>query len=469
MRSHTLTKIRILTDSGFGKTANRFFIPILVEETNVGQAIGESAPSIRQALKTHWREFAAASAGNALEFYDILIYGYFAITIGHLFFPSEDSAVSLLISVGTFGISFITRPLGSIVLGSYADKAGRKASMSLSITLMVVGTAMITFCPAYATIGFWAPLIIIIARMLQGFSTGGEFGSSVAFLVEHAGIKRRGFFASFQMSTQGLATVFAAGISALLFAVLTPEQLNGWGWRLAFAFGLLIGPIGWYIRRSVSETVDFEEIKTERPVNTPLHDLIKYNWHSMLLCIGIVAAATAFNYVHKIYMPTYAIKQLHLPETFSFIGAMITGIMLLIVSPMIGAMSDHFGRVKIVGFSLLFLGLTSWPLFYILNAMPTPAILFMVQAFVGFLLACSLAAMPALIADIFPTNVRSTGLAVSYNLSVTIFGGFAPLIATWLIQTTKNNMSPSYYVMFTVILSLTSICLLARRHHKAEL
>ena len=433
----------------------------------MGQETRGSKPSIRQSIRQHWREFAAASAGNALEFYDILIYGYFAITIGHLFFPNKDSAVSLLISVGTFGISFITRPLGSIILGSYADKAGRKASMSLSITLMVVGTALITFCPTYETIGFWAPLIIIIARMLQGFSTGGEFGSSVAFLVEHAGIDRRGFFASFQMSTQGLATVFAAGFSALLFAVLTPEQLNNWGWRIAFAFGLLIGPIGWYIRRSVSETADFENIKTIRPKNTPLHDLIKYNWRNILLCIGVVAAATAFNYVHKIYMPTYAIKQLHLPETFSFIGAMITGFMLLIVSPIVGAVSDRFGRIRIVGVSLLFLGITSWPLFYILNAMPIPAVLFSVQAFVGFLLACSLAAMPALIAEIFPTNVRSTGLAVSYNVSVTIFGGFAPLIATWLIQTTKNNMSPSFYVMFTVLLSLISIFLLARRHHTA--
>lgn len=172
----------------------------------MGQANSKGKRSIRQSIKEHWREFAAASAGNALEFYDILIYGYFAITIGHLFFPNKDSAVSLLIAVGTFGISFITRPLGSVVLGSYADKAGRKASMTLSISLMVVGTAMITFCPTYETIGIWAPLIIIIARMLQGFSTGGEFGSSVAFLVEHAGIDKRGFFASFQMSTQGLAT-----------------------------------------------------------------------------------------------------------------------------------------------------------------------------------------------------------------------------------------------------------------------
>lgn len=422
--------------------------------------------TIGQTLRKNWREFVAASAGNALEFYDILIYGYFAITMGKLFFPANNDNVSLLIAVGTFGISFITRPLGSAILGSYSDKAGRKASMSLSIALMVLGTAMITFAPTYETIGFFAPLIIIVARMLQGFSTGGEFGASVAFLVEHAGSKRRGFFASWQMSTQGLATIFAAGISALLFAIFTPAEIESGWWRVAFGFGLLIGPVGWYIRRNVAETDDFEKTKIENPDNKPFLDLIRYNWQNMLLCIGIVAAATAFNYVHKIYMPTYAIKELHLPATFSFIGAMITGFMLLIVSPMVGAISDNYGRFRIVGYSLLCLGLTSWPIFYILNAMPTPATLFAAQAFVGLLLACSLAAMPALIADIFPTNMRSTGLSVSYNVSVTIFGGFAPLIATWLIQNTGTNMSPSYYVMSTVVLSLISICILASHQSK---
>ena len=422
--------------------------------------------TIRQIMRKNWREFVAASAGNALEFYDILIYGYFAITIGKLFFPSDNETVSLLIAVGTFGISFITRPLGSIILGSYADSAGRKASMTLSIALMVLGTAMIAFVPTYETIGFLAPVIIILARMIQGFSTGGEFGASVAFLVEHAGTKRRGFFASWQMATQGLATVFAAGMAALIFAVFTPVQIDNGAWRIAFAFGLLIGPIGWYIRRNVSETDEFVKTKEEKGKQSPFIELINNNLNNMLLCIGIVAAATAFNYVHKIYMPTYAIKQLALPATVSYIGALITGLMLLVVSPMVGALSDRFNRIKLVGFSLLLLGLTSWPLIYILNHWPSATTLFAVQAFVGFLLALSLAAMPALLADIFPTNVRSTGLAVSYNISVTIFGGFSPLIATWLIDITGDKLAASYYVMATVILSLFAITALYNKRTK---
>ncbi|WP_246708258.1 MFS transporter [Bartonella sp. HY038] len=422
--------------------------------------------TVGQIMRKNWREFVAASAGNALEFYDILIYGYFSITIGKLFFPNSDETVSLLIAVGTFGISFVTRPLGSIILGSYADKAGRKASMSLSIGLMVLGTAMITFVPSYETIGFIAPFVIIIARMIQGFSTGGEFGASVAFLVEHAGTKRRGFFASWQMATQGLATVMAAGMAALIFWFFDATQIENGAWRIAFAFGLLIGPVGWYIRRNVAETEEFEQVKHEKVDHKPFKELLTNNLNSMLLCIGIVAAATAYNYVHKIYMPTYSIKQLHLPATVSYIGALITGLMLLFVSPMVGALSDRFNRIKLVGFSLLLLGLTSFPLIYILNKWPSATTLFSVQAFVGFLLALSLAAMPALIADIFPTNVRSTGLAVSYNISVTIFGGFAPLIATWLIDKTHNNLAPSFYVIATVVLSLIAITALYQRTPK---
>lgn len=433
------------------------------------ETASKSIPTIGESLRKNWREFIAASAGNALEFYDILIYGYFAITISHLFFPNDNATVSLLISVGTFGISFLTRPLGSMLLGSYADRAGRKASMTLSIALMVLGTAMITFAPTYHSVGLLAPAIVIFARMLQGFSTGGEFGSSVAFLVEHAGENRRGFFASWQMSTQGLATVFAAGISAALSAILSTDQLESWGWRLAFGFGLLIGPIGLYMRRNVAETADFINVDKKLVNKTPLRDVFCKDWLAMVLCIGVVAAATAFNYVHKIYMPTYAIRQLHLPETLSFIGAVVTGFMLLIVSPIIGAMADRFGALRIVGTSLLFLGVTSWPLFYTLNAYPFPETLFAVQAFVGLLLAFSLGAMPALIANIFPTTTRSTGLAISYNVSVTIFGGFAPLIATWLIQATHSNMAPSYYVMITVVISLISVAYFAAYNKKTTI
>ncbi|GAB3626634.1 MFS transporter [Pandoraea terrae] len=415
-----------------------------------------------------WREICAASIGNALEFYDLLIYGYFAIVIGQLFFPSHDATTSLLLSVGTFGISFVTRPLGSIILGSYADRAGRKASLTVSIALMMLGTAMIAFAPTYEQIGIVSPIIIIVARMLQGFSTGGEFGAATAFMVEHADAKRRGFFASWQMSTQGLATVLAAGVSALLSQFLSHDQLTEWGWRVAFAIGLLIGPVGLYIRRNIDETADFKKLGAAQKEKSPLREVFGRDRRNMLLGAGVVAAATAFNYVHKLYMPTYAVKQLHIPATSSFVGAVVTGVMLMIAAPVVGAMSDRFGRLRVMLWALLLVGVTTYPLFLLLNLFPTFGTLLAVQALVGLLIAASLAPLPALLADIFPTSTRGTGLALSYNFSVTLFGGFAPLIVTWLIGATHSKLAPSYYVMGTAVLSIWAVVALGRRMHGAR-
>jgi MHS family proline/betaine transporter-like MFS transporter len=415
------------------------------------------------ARRNPWKEICAASIGNALEFYDLLIYGYFAVVIGKLFFPAADETTSLLLSVGTFGISFITRPLGAIVLGSYADRVGRKASLTMSITIMMIGTAMIAFTPTYSQIGIASSLIIIAARMLQGFSTGGEFGAATAFMVEHADTKRRGFFASWQMSTQGLATVLAAGISAALSYALTDVQMSEWGWRIAFGFGLLVGPVGLYIRSQIDETPEFKKVAAAKPEQSPLREVLVTDRANLLLAIGVVAAATAFNYVHKLYMPTYALKQLHIPATSSFLGAMVTGVILMVTAPIIGTLTDRHGRFRVMLIALLMVACTSYPLFLMLTTWPTVTTLIVVQALVGLLIAASLGPVPALLSDIFPTKTRGTGLALSYNFSVTLFGGFAPLIVTWLIAFTENKMAPSFYVMSTAVVSIAAVLALGRR------
>lgn len=239
-----------------------------------------------------WRAVLAASVGNALEYYDLLIYGYFAITIGKLFFPTGDAWSSLMLSVGTFGVSFIMRPLGSMVLGSYADRVGRKAALTWSILLMMLGTAMIAFAPTYASIGLWSPAIVIVARLLQGFSAGGEFGSATAFMIEHANGKRMGYNASWQAATQGLATLLAAGLSAWITYALTTAQVESWGWRVAFLFGLLIGPIGVYIRRHTPETPEFVAMQAEAPAalqaRSPLRDTLTQGLPGLLLGAGVV-------------------------------------------------------------------------------------------------------------------------------------------------------------------------------------
>jgi len=410
-----------------------------------------------------WKEICAASIGNALEFYDLLIYGYFAIVIGKLFFPAANETTSLLLSVGTFGISFIMRPLGAIILGSYADRAGRKASLTASIFIMMVGTAMIVFAPTYSQIGIASPLMVIVARMLQGFSTGGEFGAATAFMVEHADSKRRGFFASWQLSTQGLATVLAAGVSAFLSYALTDAQLDDWGWRIAFGVGLLIGPVGMYIRSQIDETPEFKKVAAAKPEKSPLKVVLVRDRINLLLGIGVVAGATAFNYVHKLYMPTYALKQLHIPATSSFLSAMVTGLVLMISAPVFGALSDRYGRFRVLSIAMLTIGCTSYPLFLLLTTWPTVGALMLVQGLVGLLIAASLGPVPAMLSDIFPTSTRGTGLALSYNFSVTLFGGFAPLIVTWMIASTESKLAPSFYVMATALISIVAVLLLGRR------
>src|ERR1700720_490668 len=204
------------------------------------------------------RLILAASLGNALEFYEILVYGYFAVIISKVFFPAADEAVSLLVTFGTFGASFLARPVGAIFLGAYGDRKGRKAALTLSILLMTIGTALMTIMPSYGTLGILSPILVIAARLLQGFSVGGEFASSTAFLVEHRP-DRAGFFASWQWSSQGLAALVATGLGVLLTTSMSADTLQAWGWRIPFAVGLLIGPVGYYIRNRLGETPEFIE------------------------------------------------------------------------------------------------------------------------------------------------------------------------------------------------------------------
>jgi MFS transporter, MHS family, proline/betaine transporter len=415
------------------------------------------------AQRTPWREVSAASIGNALEFYDLVIYAYFAVVLAKLFFPTANPTVSLMLAFANFAISFVMRPFGAIVLGSYADRAGRKKSLTLSITLIILGTAMLVFAPTYAQVGIASPLIVLVARLLQGFSTGGEFGSSTAFMVEYATAGRRGYYASWQASTQGLATVMAAGLAALLTYMLTPEQVSAWGWRVAFGVGLLMAPLGLYIRSQIDETPEFREVAAVSLEKSPLRTVFRRDGLYVLLGIGLVAGNTAFNYVHKTYMPTYAVTQLHLPATSSLVGAFVAGFAAMITGPIFGALSDRYGRFRVLAFALPAVVVTTYPLFLMLNIWPTMPVLIAVQALVGLQIASCLGPISALLGELFPTSTRSIGMALSYNVAVTLFGGSAPLIVTAMIAATGNKLAPSFYVMATGIISILAIVPLACR------
>lgn len=416
--------------------------------TTTPAGVGHTHPQARRAI-------VSSSIGNALEWFDILIYGAFAVVIAKQFFPTGNETVSLLLTFGTFGVSFFMRPLGAVVLGAYSDRVGRKAALMLSIMLMTIGTAMIAFMPNYETIGLLAPAGIALGKMIQGFSAGGEFGSSTAFLVEHAP-HRRGFFSSWQVASQGISLLLAAIFGAVLNNMLTPDQLASWGWRVPFFFGLLIAPAGIYIRRHLDESPEFKD-STEK-TDAPLRDTFSSQKLRLLIGSGSVIMATVSVYL-SLYIPTYAVKQLGLPAWSSFAAMSVAGIIMAIGSPLVGAWSDKIGRTPfMIASSALYIVLT-YPMFVFLTNSPGFLQLLLLQTVIGVLMTMYFAAMPALLADIFPVKTRGTGMSLAYNIAVTIFGGFAGLIITWLIDFTGNKLSVSYFVIFGAVLSLVAtIC-----------
>ncbi len=399
-----------------------------------------------------WRAVAAASIGNAFEWFDFIIYGFFAVTIARLFFPAGNETASLLLTFASFGVTFIMRPVGAVVLGHLADRHGRKAGMTLSISMMMAGTAITAFAPTYTFIGIFAPITIAAARMIQGFSAGGEFGSATVFLAEQ-NPKRRGLYASWQFAGQGLSTVLATGFGAALSGALTAEQMETWGWRIPFLFGLLIGPIGYYIRRQVDETLEFRSAQT---TSAPLWETFSSGKTRLLVAIGTIVLVTVAAYT-AVYMPTYAIRELGLPPVGGFLATMLAGAIQIVMIPLVGALSDKLGRLPIATVAIVAILLTAHPLFARLVAAPTIESLLLVQAILGVFVAAYAGAIPALISELFPIRMRTTAVSTSYSVAVAIFGGFAPFIIAWLIDVTGSHLAPSYYLMFAAAVSLLAL------------
>jgi MFS transporter, MHS family, proline/betaine transporter len=404
------------------------------------------------------RLIVAASLGNALEFYEILVYGYFAVVMAKVFFPTSDPTVSLLVTLGTVGVSYLARPIGAIFLGGYGDRRGRKQALTLSIVLMTLGTGLMTVMPSYATLGLLSPCLVIVARLVQGFSVGGEFASSTTFLVEHRP-DRAGFFASWQWSSQGMAAVVATGFGVLLSSVMSATELQAWGWRIPFAFGLLIGPIGYYIRSRMEETPEFRAVA---PPRAPMRDLIVTQWDRLLLVIGAVVISTSSQYM-LVYMPTYAIRELHLPQYLSYAAAVAAAALQVVVVPFVGIWVDKIGQSRIMlGAAALFF-ITAYPAFALLAANASLTVLIVMVCWIALLKSCYSGALPSYMAKIFPTATRVSGLSLSYNIGVTIFGGFAPFFAQSLIDLTGSKLAPSYYIMATAFLSLAALIALHQR------
>jgi len=410
------------------------------------------------------RVIVAGTIGNILEWFDFLVYGFFASTLAEVFFPAGSPTVSLLVTFGVFGLSYVARPLGAAVIGSYTDRAGRKAGLTLSIALMMIGTLLMAVTPGYATIGIAAPVIITIARLLQGFSVGGEFGSAVAFLVEHAG-DRKGYSASWQWSSTGVVSVIVAIFGLAVTTLLTHQQLLAWGWRIPYIFGLLVGPAGLYIRARMAETPEF--VQAVKPPSLPISDLLRRYPGPILLALGASIISNSSYYL-LLYIPTYAVRTLHLPAYTGFAATLVGGVMLSVFSVVAGHWSDRTARTRIMlAMAWLFL-LAAYPTFWLMVAHPSLATAMFAVGVLNLIKGGYSGVLPSLLAEQFPVDARAVGIAFSYSVSVTIFGGFAPFAATWLIAQTADPLSPSFYLMATALFSIIALLAIRRRTARAR-
>jgi MFS transporter, MHS family, proline/betaine transporter len=393
----------------------------------------------------------ATSVGNALEWYDITIYGYFAIYVSKAFFPNDDQTTSLLLTFGTFGLAYLARPIGGIVLGAYADRHGRKSSLLISIVLMTIGTFTVAVMPSFASIGILAPIGVLAARLVQGFSAGGEFGSSTAFLVEHRP-DRRGFIASWQFASQGLSNLLASTFGVVLTGWMAPADLNSWGWRIPFLFGVLIGPIGIYIRNHLEDA-------TAPPAAqiSPVKEIFLNQKSRVLLGIGALAISTAVNYL-IIYMPTYVVKNFNLPPVTGFTATFVGGIVVTLLTPFAGMLSDRIGRTRHMIAANILLLLSVFPMFLLITKNPVPAVIVFVVFVLSTLKAIYYGPLAALMAELLPPAVRATGLGLGYNIGVTLFGGMGPATMTWLGGFALfGDLAPGYYLTAVAILSLGTL------------
>ena len=403
------------------------------------------------------RAIVATVIGNGLEWFDFTVYSFFAVIIARLFFPTGDELSSLLLAVATFGVGFFMRPVGGIIIGIYADRVGRKAALSLTILLMAVGTTLIGIAPTYDQVGPFAPMLIVLARLLQGFSAGGEMGGATAFLTEYAPERERAYYSSWIQASIGVAVLLGAAVGTFVTSSLPPEALNSWGWRLPFLIGMLIGPVGYYIRHHLDETPTFQQTKDK--TDSPLKEVLRDYPRQTAASFSMVILWTVCTYVLLFYMPTYAVKVLKVPQSSGFVAGMVGGMAILVFAPLVGRLADRFGRRILLSGSAALIFVLAWPMYVYINQVPGLFSLLVFQLVFGVLIAGYTGPILAAFSELFPAKVLSTGLSVAYNLAVTIFGGFASFIITWLIATTGSTMAPAFYVMIAAAISFAGTLL----------
>jgi MFS family permease len=395
------------------------------------------------------------SSGNFLEMYDFMVFGYYAAAIGNAFFPSGNPFLSLMLSLMTFGAGFLMRPLGAIVLGAYTDRHGRRAGLILTLGLMSVGIVSIACMPGYATIGLLAPLLVLVGRLLQGFSAGMELGGVSVYLSEIATPGHKGFYVSWQSASQQVAVMFAALIGVVFSSILPPEKMTLWGWRIPLLLGCVILPFLFRLRRSLQETNEFSARK-HRPSTPEILRSLTTNWRIVLIGTLMVTMTTVSFYMITAYTPTFGSSVLHLASIDTLIVTLCVGGSNLFWLPVMGTLSDRVGRrPQLVVFTVLMLA-TAYPVMLWLVSAPSFTRLLAVELWLSFIFGSYNGAMVVFLTEIMPVAVRTSGFALAYSLATAVFGGFTPAINTYLIQVTGNRAVPGLWLSFAAICGLVA-------------
>jgi MHS family proline/betaine transporter-like MFS transporter len=415
---------------------------------------------------SNWRGAIASTIGNVLEWYDFVVFGFLSIIIAKQFFPSGNEYAALMLTTATFGAGFVVRPLGGILLGMYADRKGRKAGLTLVILMMTVAAALIAFTPSFQQIGIVAPVMVLCARLLQGVSAGGEFGTATAMLIEYAPKGRRNLYGSWQMFAQAFGALLAISMGTALTHFFTPEALESWAWRIPFAFGLLIGPVGFYIRHRMPETEAFQ--KLDRRVKVPLGRVFATYPRELFIATGLSAALNVMSYVIITYLPIYAVQSLHMPVTLPFDVLLATVLLRIVTIPVFGYVADKLGGKAVIGGALVLFLIVLYPGYYWIVSAPSMTSIMSVELIFALLTGASNSPIPTVLAELFPTEVRSTGLAISYNIAASVFGGFSPFVLTWLLHVTGDKLMPAHYSAVFFVLGLIGVLMLRNRHGESD-
>lgn len=395
--------------------------------------------------------------GNALEWYDFALYGHFALIISKLYFPLEDNYLSMIITFSVFAAGFIMRPVGGLLFGYIGDRYGRKSSLILSILSMAIPTACIGLLPTYEQIGITAPILLLIIRLLQGLSLGGGFSGCIAFIVEHAPDKQRGLYGSSSIFSMCAGILLGLIVANIFSYSLEPESFETWGWRIPFLISFIIGLVAIYIKDNLQESPKYLAAKANKAISVrPLRELLTNYRAKLLIAIGIYLTVTVPFYTLMIFMNSLMTKYLAYSTNDAILINSISIIIHMILLPLAAFFSDKFGRKTILSIAIYAFILLCLPIFYLLNnsnfIYPLIA-----QILFAIALAFYIAPVPALLVELFPTRIRLTGIALSYNISAAIFGGTTPAVATWLLKVTDNIYSLAFYIVSFAILSLISL------------